>query len=94
MNQPEKLSPAVRPLCFLHQEDWIRWLASHRYAPKSNDAYCEDCNPVHQGEMIRSRRCAFPGTTFEPGRDGEIVGRRPDADASQADLFGDDSRTG
>ena len=65
------------PLCFSSAFQYRAWKQATRQLSPGASKYCADCTPEYQGEMIRKRRCAYPGTTFHIAEDGQLDGVRP-----------------
>jgi hypothetical protein len=69
-----------RPKCFNSRVEWLGWrkfAMDNMGNDVTRNSFCADCTPEYQAQMIRERRCAYPGTTFEKDEDGFIYGRRP-----------------
>ena len=71
----------MTPDCFPNRLEYLDWVHTARlHRPAEGHEFCEDCLPEYHAQMIRVRRCQYPGTTFiehGEGRDFSIVGRRP-----------------
>jgi len=71
----------MTPDCFPNRLEYLDWVHTARmHPPAPGHEFCEDCLPEYQAQMIRVRRCQYPGTTFiehGEGRDFSIIGRRP-----------------
>ena len=68
--------PKQTPKCFDDHKQFTGWVAAARMShPAPAHSYCEDCMPEFQGQMIRKKRCEYPGTLFHKAEDG-WVGRR------------------
>lgn len=65
------------PLCFTSQGQYLEWKKSARRESPGRTEYCADCTPDYQAQMIRERRCAYPGTTFHMTEEGFFDGVRP-----------------
>lgn len=68
------------PACFETVGQLAEWKKAARlsYFTKA-DGYCADCLPEYKDRMLWEGRCGFPGVVFV-NRDGEIVGRRSEAE--------------
>ena len=63
------------PRCFDSQKQWSIWRELALVSLPGGNGYCVDCLPSFQSQMIRERRCAFPGVTFVMV-DDRLEGRR------------------
>lgn len=64
------------PRCFENARQWKGWVDAARMShPSPAHSYCEDCTPDFQAQMIREKRCTYPGTLFHKA-EGGWVGRR------------------
>ena len=77
MKTPLPLRRGVFPLCFSSAAQYRIWKASAQRVKPGDSKYCADCTSEYQSEMIRQRRCAYPGTTFHVTADGFLDGVRP-----------------
>lgn len=72
--KPFKL-PRVMPPCFDTRRQWEKYHTLAMISGSSSFNFCTDCTPEHRDQMIRERRCKFPGTTFVTVN-GVLEGRR------------------
>ena len=77
MKTPLPLRRGVFPLCFSSAAQYRIWKASAQRVKPGDSKYCADCTSEYQSDMVRQRRCAYPGTTFHPAADGFLDGVRP-----------------
>ena len=77
MKTPLPLRRGVFPLCFSSAAQYRIWKASAQRVKPGDSKYCADCTSEYQSDMIRQRRCAYPGTTFHTAADGFLDGVRP-----------------
>ena len=77
MKTPLPLRRGVFPLCFSSAAQYRIWKASAQRDNPGDSKYSADCPSEYQSDMIRQRRCAYPGTTFHTAADGFLDGVRP-----------------
>ena len=72
----EMATNKTTPHCFEDAKQFAGWVAYARMSqPAPAHSYCEDCTPDFQAQMIRQKRCQYPGTLFHKV-EGGWVGRR------------------
>lgn len=75
--------PGGFPACFSSLQQYRNWKASAKRVRPGDSHYCTDCTPQFQSDMIRQRRCGYPGTTFHVDVDGFFGWRAPGLSSSQ-----------
>lgn len=68
----------TKPPCFKSEEQYARWKEAARATNlNAKCAWCRDCTPEYQLEMIREDKCIRPDVSFVIGEDGMLEGVIP-----------------